>query len=442
MLALALCGSRVLAVDGRVATPSASASSGQASGAYASFVGDEVLVPAPGSGAGYSSYLGDDGGTVGGGSAACGNCSECYCDNSCYTQMWASVDYMMTWTSSRRLPALVTTGIPGEDGVLGMPSTRTLFGGDIGEDERAGGRLSLGFWLDECQQVGLGIRYFATETDDTPFSASSDASGDPLLARPFFNSDLFFGQDSLIVARENIRRGTIGVQSENDLMSLDAYVRWALYDCGGRRLELLTGYQFSRIDDSLDIRHNMVQLGGTFPPGTEFAFRDLFDVDNEFHGGSLGLLGEYESGRLTLSLMAKVALGNMRQGVRIDGSSRVIDIGGNQADFDGGLLALGSNLGEFTHDEFAVSPEAEIKALYQVSDSLEVSLGYSFLYWSSIALADDQIDTSIAGTPTVNASQLLGGALAPGANDNPAFQGVDDVRFWAQGITFGVTLKR
>jgi hypothetical protein len=45
-------------------------------------------------------------------------------------------------------------------------------------------------------------------------------------------------------------------------------------------------------------------------------------------------------------------------------------------------------------------------------------------------------------TPTVNASQLLGGMLAPGAPDNPTFGGIRDMGFWAQGLNFGVTFRR
>ncbi|MCH5374142.1 MAG: BBP7 family outer membrane beta-barrel protein, partial [Planctomycetes bacterium] len=284
-----------------------------AAGDYANYIGDGSQRPNATAAPGFASYLDDGVQPASAALAADGSGAfDVDMDDSCYgsygsicsSRLWFSVDYLMLWTKGRALPPLVTTGVPGEDGVLGLASTSILYGGkDIGEDFRSTGRFSLGFWLDECERLGLGARFLISETDDLNFGRGSNPNGSPVLARPFYNSDpIADTQDSLIISRPGIRRGEITAMSDNDLMSLDAYFRVLLYQCGNRRLDLLAGYQFSRIDDNLNIKHRMVQLAGDFPPGTQFAFHDAFDVQNSFNGGVLGLQGEYTRGGLTLAM--------------------------------------------------------------------------------------------------------------------------------------------
>jgi hypothetical protein len=55
-------------------------------------------------------------------------------------------------------------------------------------------------------------------------------------------------------------------------------------------------------------------------------------------------------------------------------------------------------------------------------------------------LAGDQIDTVAYNGqvwPQVDRNQFFGGT-----GNSPNFTGIHDTGFWAQGLTFGVTLKR
>ena len=63
-----------------------------------------------------------------------------------------------------------------------------------------------------------------------------------------------------------------------------------------------------------------------------------------------------------------------------------------------GLLAQGVNLGQHSRDQFAVAPEFAVNCEYQVSQCLVVNLGYSFLYWSRVALPGNQIDPELGRT--------------------------------------------
>ena len=189
------------------------------------------------------------------------------------------------------------------------------------------------------------------------------------------------------------------------------------------------------------INSNSTQIGGLFPPGTRLNFEDVFSVKNTYNGGELGLLGEYDAGPITFSALGKLGIGNMHEVLTINGSSSVAYPGVvNPPTMSGGLLTQqATNIGTYTSDKFCFVPEADLKMIYHLTRRLDFSLGYSVMYWNKLALAGNQIDTSMEGTPTVNASQLLGGTLV--GPPNPAIDGVRDSSFWVQGITFGLTLK-
>jgi len=350
---------------------------------------------------------------------------------------WVTIEYMHAWARGRWLPPLVTTSPPGVDGVL--PGASILFGDEyVGSGLQASGRVSFGAWLDEEQSVAMGGRMFALEGDSTDFAVAS--GGSPLIARPFFNTDPLAppGADSLRVTLPTLREGDLRATANNDVLGVEAFLRYSLHRCENRRVDLWAGYHFTKIDDSLNVNHRMLQIAGPLA-GTRFTFEDLFDVKNEFHGAELGLLSEIDRGPFTVSLMGKFSMGNMRETLTISGfSSRIPPAGGIHPGH--GLLAMPTNVGTYTRDDFAVIPEAEFKLICRITKRLEASLGYSFVYWSDVALAGQQIDMSM-GQPTVNASQLLGGALPPGDPRNPAFIGIVDTDFWIQALSFGLTFK-
>ena len=120
--------------------------------------------------------------------------------------------------------------------------------------------------------------------------------------------------------------GDIQAVTQTDVMGAEGYLRYLLYCAPGRRLDLIGGYQFSRVDDSLQINNRTDYHPQIF--GAHFEAEDLFDTQNKFHGGELGLLGEFGRGPVILSVLAKVGMGNMNEVVTIDGRSSLTDAGG------------------------------------------------------------------------------------------------------------------
>ena len=238
-------------------------------------------------------------------------------------------------------------------------------------------RLAAG--LTNPSGLGAGGKFFEIQTETIGFSAASNANGSPLLARPFYEtwpsassgvgpaSFLVTGQTSVGTLPFTLT-GDIQAVTQTDVMGAEGYLRYLLYCAPGRRLDLIGGYQFSRVDDRLQINNSTDYQPQIF--GAHFEAEDLFDTQNKFHGGELGLLGEFGRGPVTLSVLAKVGLGNMNEVVTIAGQSALTDAGGFTSYYNGGILALPTNIGTYKQDKFALIPEAEIKLNFKLTRHL------------------------------------------------------------------------
>jgi len=389
------------------------------------------------------------------GDASCGeNCDSrgCGCDSEAccgyaglFCDPWVTFEYMHAWTRNRWLPPLVTTGVGSTPPFLqgALPGSTILFGDKyVGNGLQPSGRLSFGAWLDPYKSVGFGGKFFAVDTASTDFSAASPGAGGTFLGRPFFNTGGFLplGEVAWPVAQSVFPgqfAGDVRASAENDVLGAEGFVRTAVYQFGQRRVDFLLGYHFTRVDDSFSINHR------SQVPGSPFEFRDVFAVENHFHGADIGLLSEITRGPFTLSLLGKMGMGKMRQTVTITGSNTVT-IGGVQTTNPGGILALPTNIGTYTHEEFSIVPEADLKLLCRITKRLEASIGYSFIYWSGIALAGQQIRVQNGtNTPILNQAQMPSSPpFAAHGSTDPVFPGVRDTDFWLQGLTIGITYKR
>ena len=99
--------------------------------------------------------------------AACTSCGEhgCFLDCLLPARKWAKFEYLLWWRKGMDLPPLAITSSDTADLNnlrLGLPTTTTLFGGDtIGDDARPGGRVSLGFWLGDCENCAIETRFYS-----------------------------------------------------------------------------------------------------------------------------------------------------------------------------------------------------------------------------------------------------------------------------------------
>ncbi len=308
---------------------------------------------------------------------------------------------LVWWVKGNSVPPLVTESPNGTQrpsaGVLGQPTTSIVFG-DTGIDDnyRLGLRLTVGYWLDDCQINGLEATWFSLGDGANSGNFYDAASGDArsrIVARPFFNAVLG-QQDSQLVAYPGIVGGDVQTQTASELHSLALLLRHNLDQNCGRRIDLVGGYRYLRFRESLNISENLVSLdtGGVVPVGTTFDVQDLFDTENDFHGGEVGLSTVWTRGCWDFDVLAKLALGNMHQQVTVDGRTVIAAPSQVPVVGQGGLLALPTNMGTYSWNEFAMIPELNMNVRYRLSECLSLQLGYSLLWVTEVARTGDQID--------------------------------------------------
>ena len=350
---------------------------------------------------------------------------------------WAEADYLLWSIKDSNLPPLVTSspaGTPrGLAGVIGAPGTTVLFGGNgLDNEERSGARITAGFWFDKSQCLGIEGSYFFLGQRSIGFNAGS--SGSPILARPFFDVNAGV-ENSELVAFPGVLAGNVAVRATSRLWGteLDLRSNW----CGGCcwRIDWLTGFRYVALDESLNISENLSVPSGP-QAGTSLLVSDSFGTHNSFAGGQVGMEIELRQSRWSLTLLGKVALGNMHESVNINGSTTFLVPGLAPNVQPGGLLALPTNIGRYERDRFAVVPEAGIKIGYQFSKRWRAFIGYSFLYLSDVVRPGNQIDRGINVTqlPSVLGPGTLVGAARPAF----MFHSTD---FWAQGVNFGLEFR-
>jgi hypothetical protein len=351
-------------------------------------------------------------------------------------------EYLLWWMKGASVPPLVTTSPPGtplpQAGVLGAPGTSVLFGGsDVNDNVRSGGRFAVGAWLDDCQTFGVEGWVFFLEDKSAGFSAASP--GNPILARPFI--DAVTGRPaSEVVAFPGVASGSISAsESSTGLVGANALLRCNLC-CGcDYRLDVVGGYQFLRLKDQLGVSESLVSTNPASPsfivPGTTVSVVDQFNTRNEFHGGDVGLRGEMRRGDWVLRGLADVAVGNNHQVVDVNGSTTVSVPGAPPPVTNvGGLLALPSNIGSRSRDRVAVIPQFGAQVGYQLTQHLRAYAGYTFIYWSDVVRAGDQVDLAVNPNLLPPATQPVSGPLRPA----PRFE---NTSFWAQGIDLGFELR-
>ncbi len=152
------------------------------------------------------------------------------------------------------------------------------------------------------------------ETTST-FNADNDSH--VILARPFYNLTLD-AQDADLVVFPAFTTGGISVSNTTRVGGGDIFLRRLLLREDCRRLDLIAGYQFAKIDSDLLIASNRrsIRQEGSIPFGTVIQMYDLFDTSNRYNAGEIGFLGEYDRGDITWSLLAKIGLGSMKQTTR------------------------------------------------------------------------------------------------------------------------------
>jgi len=377
-----------------------------------------------------------------------GPCEQTGCCPPCGPEgrFWVSAEYLLWWASGMSTPPLVTaspTGTPRTSaGVLGDPNTAILYGNsNVDDGVRSGFRLRLGGWFDCCQTCGIEGSYFILNSQPDHYAA--DCTTSMILARPIFNvsprqDNNINGMpipDSELICFPGVVNGRVNIDSATDFTGLDLNLRknWTCDCCN--RIDWLIGFRYLKLDDNLTIHEDLTAegTGQALPLGSRLQVTDSFQTRNEFYGPQVGLTGEHRrGGGIYFNWRFLLAFGTTHKEATINGSTTITPVGGTGTTFPAGFLALPTNVGRYTKNDFSVVPEIGVNVGYAFSPNVRVFGGYSFIYWSNVTRAGDIMDL------TVNTSQLPPGTLVGPAR--PAFQW-NDSDFWAQGFNVGVELR-
>lgn len=350
------------------------------------------------------------------------------------SRLWVRGEYLLWWTSGNAVPPLVTTSLDDPDadvaGVLGEADTEILLvGTGLDGGSHSGGRLALTYWLGACQSGGVEASYLALGRSTGRFDAASDDVA--ILARPVFDT-VAAAQAAMLVSYPGLIDGSISVEAATELQAAEALWRSRLFAQCDRRLDVVIGYRFARLDESLRIDHfsEWTQGQGQIIAGTTKDVFDRFDTENQFHGAELGVIFEERVGRWSLELLMKLGLGNSHSRVFIDGATETTVPGAGSATFVGGLLAQETNIGIHERDHIAVVPELGVTLACDLTSRLRATFGYTFLYWNNVARPADQIDLDVSQYPPE----------PPGDAGRPEFRFTSN-DFWAQGMNFGLDYR-
>jgi hypothetical protein len=343
---------------------------------------------------------------------------------------WTEFDVLAWWHKGRQIQPLLNTsptGTPiGDAAVIGTTGTTALFGNDkYGEDIRAGGRVNLGLWLDGDSSIGIGNRLTSVAGDDITYDNQSN--GTEILGRPFFNV-LLNDRDALLLSYPGEFSGEFHATSSTNFIMNDFYARLRMSEDAVNRIDFLIGYEYARIGDDLIVRSSTTNINALDPAfGVTFDFRDEFRTVNKFDGVMIGLMGDYVRGRAKVSYLGKLGYGNLDERLIINGTGSA-SAGGASVPLNGGLLALPTNSGTHSWSRPVFVPEVNLNLHLQLTQRLDFSIGYSFVYFTNVLLAGDQVDRRL------NLSQQSG-ALTGQAFPLPQRNETD---FWYQGLNFGL----
>jgi hypothetical protein len=364
-------------------------------------------------------------------------------------RVYFSGEYLLWRVRAAGLPPLVTTtgsltaaellALEGANpafrpGALGQPGTTTLFGGsnlDLGNF--SGGRFTLGIGI--AQTLGFEATFFFLGKNTESFTASSP--GTVGIFRPFTDVTAG-GQSAEFVSFPSLTAGQINISYNTRMWGTEGNLRYPLL-CGcNYKVDLLGGFRFLDLEESLNIHESLTflvsnaALGVT--AGDNIQVLDGFGTINHFYGGQVGADFEYRRGRWLFGVTPKLALGDMHEVVNINGRTIFRPAAGGVTTVNGGLLAAPTNIGHHTGDSFAVVPEVGLKIGYQVTDHMKVFAGYDFLYLSDVVRPADQVDLRVNTTQIPRLVGTMPTLVGP-ARPAVLFNRTD---FWAQGLMVGL----
>src|ERR1019366_5918164 len=228
----------------------------------------------------------------------------------------------------------VTTGNPASPngGAIGDPGTVVLFGNsNVNFGPLLGGRLSTGYWFDCDAKCGIEASGFLLAKKHNTFRASSDVTGNPLLALPF-QTPGGVERRTLISSPTIPQTGSVVITTTTRLWGTDFNGVWNVYRDCPCSIDVLAGFRYLDFEEPLEIDpSSTVAPAPTTVRGdgfkivttitTQTSGFDHFSTRNQFYGGQVGARAGYHDGRYSAEILGMFSMGGTVQTLYTGGSS-------------------------------------------------------------------------------------------------------------------------
>jgi hypothetical protein len=354
---------------------------------------------------------------------------------------WGKDEFLLWWIKPGNLPPLAlrsrSTRIP----TLNDPNSTILIGNEtVSTSTHAGGSFSWGWSVNNNDTVGFEVVYFFLGTrTNAQIAGSPWVNTNEFISRPYTWPQVNNGVFQLVPSGLPVHipgelRGGIRAAISARATGWEINGVGNLIATNYLQLDALFGWRYFQFNEGLRIDQEMFQLDtNTGNPLGWARISEQIDAHNQFHGGQLGLRGEFRTSSFFVDFSGKVALGVNNQTVRTSGQTLFASPGFNYTQLaPGGLLIMPSNSGRFTSDPFTVLPEGTIRIGIRSGSHRRFYVGYNFMYLSDVVRPGDQLDLVVNSNqlPTARTGVPLVGP------DRPLMQ-IRSSDLWVQGLMIG-----
>jgi hypothetical protein len=334
---------------------------------------------------------------------------------------WAQVSYIHWWLGGVRSPALVVT-------------PTSVLGGNLAPREFSGIQASFGEWLDADHYTALEIAGFWLGKHRSAFTFRTDGAGNPPIGLPILAPDSAVA----LITGPGFASGSVTVNNIVDFHGLELNMVQNVLRVNGWTLDHFVGLRYLYLKDTLTMDTSATSLadgvlffnGTALPAGSTVGVSDRFGIRNRFYGGQVGARLSWTWCDFEIGAAAKLGFGATRRTATIEGASTNFTTNETLA---GGLLAQPSNSGRHGTTHFSFVPEIGGTVSWQATPCIRLLAGYSFLYWTRVQRASEQV-------VGINLSQPPTSPIFAAGSGGPIFP-ANRSDFWAHGINLGVELK-
>jgi hypothetical protein len=274
---------------------------------------------------------------------------------------WLGADFQVWFPPAMRLPPnLVTTGPVG--------TGAQLIGTSFGLPATFGFRIDTGMWTDPDERKG-----FQSITNSF-FANTGTITITPTAGAPAFINNI----GGPAVLSLPLTAGTVNTFAANSAFTdTDANSILRLINNPNTKVYALYGPKFASLEEDMTFTYNSLGAG----------FLDEFHTRNYFIGGQVGVWVKQNIGAFTADLQALCAIGYSY--------SNLIVLGKNTLGINTQVFTNDANIGYFGTNYFSVIPEVAGNLAYNLTQRIQLRVGYSFMAYVDVQRPSDQLVTNL-----------------------------------------------